>query len=1101
MTHSLFLVENLVKSHSDVQACVPLSPDKSRGDSIFPASPFGQGLPLGGATRPSVSADSSLFDLAPKPTFGASVNLSGTGIGSDKDNDRLGTFSGNIPDQPNGENGKGEATKQGVLGGISPSTLGEQTANKIPSSVDHSLSPDNARRLAVVDSTLTTSTSGSGADSPADGDRYVARSPSGRIHSPGRDHSNSDNGSDIRHGGSNPYLASAKGSRPTEIAPSATFLEGASFISGVTAKSRQPTSSPSPLARGSPKTSPGFGEERSLSELFFANQQGNPAAALLPAGGFKKEFDSSLLSDSEGSYANSIVGGRTNDRTFSSKDPYKDSDHYYSDYDYDEDNRYDQSDKAYEDSKYDYANYRNDQSNENSEEQYGQPYYDIYDELTDRAERSDYDDGNALDKDEQAVTSAKSGSQSSNNLWSSDKDSSLNDQEVFETDNRVGDNYKFTKYDKESDSGYSINHNKQEDYGGSDTNLEEDSDRYETTDTEGSGSLEPSRFIDAQLHSSPRYEFSRNSEVSAPRSQSDSLANGQFHHDGDDTSDYPGDDGSVYTAADYGVRQENAQPPPSESNQYGSIKSSQSQESGLTSLQPSNEEYSPAGSNTLQSPEGYIENYNPDTGADYVGDSNFEEYSDNGYLDNEYSDRYTGDQGSNNYDEYTESNKDGRYGSDEHNDAVYNEGGYDDDHYSKDGFVDNKSSDENFDDSDDSYDSDDYSNTHGSEDGQSSFHDYDNGYDGSQYSTNLYGSDDGGYRGGGFSTPDADSESGLNSGSEYSGINKHKDGTYSSTHAKVTHDSDNQNYIGRKTYTPRKYAGSLETGSYGTGITDPSPLSKNAYANNLPGTIPVYGADSLREPEIPESKVDAAGHDQQLAEPTKDRYVHGEKTLEGAPGGSHVTSDKSFQQPPPIHSYPADRSFSTPLDESSDAENLDNYRGDGQSDHSSPGQNLASTPFDPRQNYSPNNAQADLPTGNDRSAHNVHGQGQMSHDNILHDDLLPSRETNDIPDPNDFPVFEGADSRFETSRNADGLSQSVDPRSSDNIHQESSSTRNTPVGVGTLGEISLPFVVPPNSLVIVPDENPLILLPVSDSEPKPFVSKGPQPLTRSQGEK
>ncbi|XP_035827134.1 dentin sialophosphoprotein-like [Aplysia californica] len=228
---------------------------------------------------------------------------------------------------------------------------------------------------------------------------------------------------------------------PSELASASS---GMPFLPGSSLLSRGLTSSAG--ASGPPKGSDRG--DQSLSDIFFRNQAGNPAAAVLPSGGFKKEFDASLLGDMGGSYANSMVVGDDYSDTYDNQnsDSFSNSKYTRSDSDSDQSNRFSDSDSGYMDSKYDTTDstsnpsdyyYDGDDDDEKEGENSNYDYYDYPVSEEDYPKQNyDYPSRSTDDYDDNVVASSRSPNDDRNDYRYSDYDRESNDDFTLDRNNK-----------------------------------------------------------------------------------------------------------------------------------------------------------------------------------------------------------------------------------------------------------------------------------------------------------------------------------------------------------------------------------------------------------------------------------------------------------------------------------------------------------------------------------------------------------------------------------------------------------------------------------------------------------------------------------------
>ncbi|RUS83942.1 hypothetical protein EGW08_008297 [Elysia chlorotica] len=882
------------------------SPDNVRANILFPPSPFGQAASGSPTTGRAKSRDNSLFDLAPKASFGDSVNLAGTGLGPDQTGQfDQGAAPATVDPRQSGEGTTGQATPNGV----GTSSLGKEVApsdvNLHP--VDKSGYPNNGQSKTVVGLQLDSFNSNSGPQ-----EHYS--DPNHRMKSP------------PTAAGNGATSSQSPKPRPTQ------FLEGATFLSGMIGMAGQAqrpltTAAPSSLYPQRGPANPR--RDQSISELFFAKQQGNPAAAMLPTGGFKKEFDSSLRSDNQDSFANSVGGGSPM-ATPQSGDPYGDSDYYYTDSDTGSENRYDKSDTSREDSRYDYDDY---QSDDNSEDQYGAPYYDYNDDYARDTRRTDA--GRSGDS-----ASDKSVGNTQNLLKNGN---TIIDKSNYGNDNDR-DNYKFTEFDKESNSGYSLDRSRSDEYGdASETPGSSNSQRQLSASGQQSSAVSagrPSGYIENYNPGRAGGSYSDSGESdngytdyrdsgysdSAQRDngyndyrdsgysdsgESDNGYNGNRYIDSgysdsaksdDGYTDYPNSGYSDSAKSDDGYTD---YPDSGYSNSgqgdngytdyrdSGNSDSAQS-DNGYTDYRDSGYSDSAQGDNgyTDYRDSGYSDSAQSDNGYNDYRDSGESDngytgnrymdsgYSDsgrsdkdesNGYSDNRYSERdesdkvYSGNRYSENgdsnngnsgnrYSENGDSNN--RYNDNRFSDSGDNDNGYSDNRYndksdsdngySNNGYVDNRYSDGS--DSNNGYIDNRYSNSGDNDDDNS-----DNGYNGKDDSDNGYidrGNINNGY------VDNRYSDSGNND-------KGYSDNAYSGNRYSDSAETDN-GYRGSNApaLNTGRYTGTLDQRGFQAGVSDPGPPPKDAYAGEFSDNL--YRPGVYREPEIATSVVGAEGDAREL---------------------------------------------------------------------------------------------------------------------------------------------------------------------------------------------------------------------------------------------
>ena len=1086
-----------------------------RSDILFPKSPFNRDLPARATASPGTSGAKSLFDLAPKTSFGNAVNLAGTGISPDKDGRKVGggtsetvTFGESREAAPKAPVGAG------ALDAAKAATFGEQsiTASSIPKAVDESLSPNGDRRLTIVGSNLTPSRTNTGFK-PAGVDgagsnqaTNVGNSVKPSVNLVKSSNVNRDGFAGSFNAGKDPYDVTSTGSaaRPTP------FLEGASFLSGVTATSARPprplaTSAPSSLTTGlgsGGKTPASPGEDRSISELFFANQQGNPAAALLPTGGFKKEFDSSLLSDTGDSYANSLIGGGSTG-TLGSGDSYTDSDYYYSDTDTNGENRYDRSDKSRDDSKYDYKDYNSD---DNSEDQYGEPYDDYNDDYPIGNDGSNYSElGKSADYD----SYGPSGSPIINNQSPPDKKDTRNS--IDNTGNYIGNgnNYKFTEFDTESNSDYTIDKSKNDEYGDGATSSDTGYTSYEGSQNSGN---RPTGNQDLSGSSSSQQLSPSKPYSSLPDNLDDSVYSESEQPSGYIENYNPSINTNGVSSSDLG--------------RSGDAGYSNEKRGGLENNKYAGGNYNDA-------------SYNTGNGQGF-GDSGYVE--DDGYSDSRHTDDENSDTGYNGGGFRDNGYNDGGYTDSGYKDGGYSDNKYRDSSYSGSGYGDSGSIDNDYNGSE--YNDNGYTDSGYSDNGYNDIGDSDNGYTDSGYSDNGYndiGDSDNGYTDGGYidsgysdggdpqgsygGDGEYNSNKGINSidssrpydegdsSPTFPGSNDLSSGRYIDSQSSGTNgrgydnkdsssssDSDtgydnsydashargyNYDPSSRNVYKP----GSLDRRGFRPGISDPGPAPKNAYADDYSNLGP-YDPDTYREPEIATSKVDTADNRREPSEgdeAKKDGELLGgslaDNNIAGSDtGGSQFDSSyPDFDTPPPLD-Y-AGRGAEDGPSTGSNAGEVGSYN--------SPGRDSGWSPSPGASNLAPGFQDESSETGSEAFGTSyIENNGGTSplldtnkavSNDISHGDVGRGSTHSENDDS-----FAG---RFPSSALPNRPSSQHNSAGTDSI----GSSGNV---VGSVGKTSPTFSVSPTSLVIVPDDNPLIVLPVSGEEAKPFVSSGPKPFNR-----
>ena len=964
-----------------------------RADILFPASPFSQTLPVRKRGSQGPSGDNSLFALAPKASFGGSVNLSGTGIGPDKggESNHDGTV-GAVPFRESIE----VAANGGENDEVATTTLKENAvpSNAIRHDADESGSIDGGHSVNV-DPHLSPLTSN------ARSEIHDRTKSNGQF--PPANHISD---SPFHVGENDAYrdfeeTASKSSTRPT------SFLEGATFLSGVMATSGQPnrplaTSAPFPLsqARSSAKSLTSPNQDQSISELFFAKQQGNPAAALLPTGGFKKEFDSSLLSENGDSYANSFVGGNSMG-TLQSEDPYKDSDYYYNDSESDGENRYDKSDKTYGDSRYDYDDYRSD---DNTEDQYGAPYYD-------------YDNGNTGDTDKtefgvprESETYGASDNFVSNSQSNSNGDNGIDKFNYGNKNNR--DNYKFTEFDNESNSGYAIDKSRNEEYG-------------DTSDK----STSPGSSNSQRPHSAFRPQSSADYEQEFVDPHSDRPSGYIENYNPSTVTEVDGSPdregySNGYSGGDYRVAGNERE-------------ISRNDHSGFDTAK--------FGDNEIRE-NGYAKN----------------ELSDKGYNNNRYRDSGYSDSGENS-NEYTDNRySKGGYNEGKYADRDYSDGGYSDNEYGDSGYSDGGYSDNEYDDS-----------------GYSDSRHNDNGYNDNRdrsYNENDYNVPSGINSKGLSTNRNLDSQSSPYNEGEYLSDN-HYDSSYGVEGN--PYDSDDNRGYSDESHNAGKYSSSLDHRGFQPGISDPGPPPKNAYAGDFSGNS--YNSDPYREPDIATSIVGGADDTSELSSDEGNRFYGGDSS-EGDVKRSRLNTEytDSDQVPPPLDSYPNDGSYVV----GGLGERLD----DGGHTEETGSRSFPERHSDLNLIQSSTN----LPHRNSENDNGAFGTTYTDNPNTD----PPLLGTDEVT-AQDLSSLQNSGTTFaKPYSSVDRYSQSQISNTPVSTNFQSDSSDGAPTAPQYLGGTSPTFSLSPTSLVIVPDENPLILLPQPKIEQKPFESKGPQPFNR-----
>ncbi|GFS09102.1 hypothetical protein ElyMa_004774500 [Elysia marginata] len=996
-----------------------------RSGVLFPPSPFGQTLPVGDATSPVTSGKNSLFDLAPKTSFGNSVNLKGTGIGTDKG-------------EADNESARGEAVLLGERRQGNPGVTLRDTAqtsahgdqpiqtDQAPHGGQETVIPSSKHSLAGSGSSLATH-----ASRPREKTVGIGVPSSNKASANKAFGGSSSNGhSPVKDGGQNPFRLTGPSASPSPM----SFLEDATFLTGMAASSGQPrrplaTSAPSPLnpGGGPGSLSSASTGDRSISELFFAKQKGNPAAAMLPTGGFKKEFDSSLVSDTGGSYANSLVGGASRD-TVGSDSPYTDSDYYYSDSDSDGDNSYDKSGKTYGDSQYEYGDYHSD---DKSEDQYGAPYYDYDDQYTDYNDKS-----STIDSDTGGLGQSAVNDNSPLNSGNGHKGEGNNNYGLDKNKN----NYKFTEFEKESNSGYAIDRSQNDDYGDfespSSSNSQQPFSVSRPQDTPG--------YSDSYVSPDPLQQSSGYIENYNPSAASD-VSSGEVGRLKD--GNHRGEQHDGYRHDGYG-------------------------DSGYSDDLHSDSGYSDSGysnsghSDDRHSDSGYSDSGYSDSGYSDVG------HSDGGHSDGGYSDGGYSDENNNEY-------SDSEYPDESNTNSGYSNDGY-----------------EEKDDGDIGYNVRDYGDNNGHSDSRYIDTQADNSYIDSRYENSDYSNDgytDSGYRdnryddGRAFKNDYSESEPNIVGDDLTSGAYLDSHSAQNNNHVNFGDDENNREtetsdniykFDDAKglddaspttdAYIPPKYSNrNLDYQGFRPGISDPGP-PKNAYAGDYSDEN-LYSPDSLREPDIATSTVDAAPDDDgarlQNEDLAPDRQLYDSDVGEDNSKSGFESSglDSSYidsDQPPPLDSYP-DRG---------------GYLREEQGELPGASRPPVDSYYFPPPESSSSQPDQELNAGKgvfeaSPSVENPHTNTATTHGSqSLTNPGLSDGEFN----PSEF-----------SDRSTSQTLSSIDDADSNAVVGE-----RQPVGIPPS------FDLTPTSLVIVPDENPLILLPTTDENVKPFESKGPQPFSR-----
>ncbi|RUS87886.1 hypothetical protein EGW08_004364 [Elysia chlorotica] len=266
----------------------------------------------------------------------------------------------------------------------------------------------------------------------------------------------------------------------------------------------------------------------------------------------------------------------------------------------------------------------------------------------------------------------------------------------------------------------------------------------------------------------------------------------------------------------------------------------------------------------------------------------------------------------------------------------------------------------------------------------------------------------------------------------------YSDNAYSGNRYSDSAETDN-GYRGSNvpTLNTGRYTGSLDQRGFQAGVSDPGPPPKDAYAGEFSDNL--YRPGVYREPEIATSVVGAEGDARELTsgEPSN---VYTADNANGDVGDSNPNSldlPGNLERPPPPDAY-LERGVGQALDIARPA-------GESTS-HSLSG------------------------TGGQSDSHSLSGTGGQS------DSHMHSPQNQQLRNSED---------------NIGGFKNSYTDKSALQENDQAA-TQNPPDFTG----ISPTFNLSPTSLVIVPDENPLILQTMPDVEPKSFVSKGPQPFTR-----